>query len=233
MNKDFPGFPEDTLEFLSDLANNNNKMWFDENKIRYTESVVTPMLDLITTMAPRLEMISNCFIADPRRNGGSMFRIYRDARFSKNKKPYKENAGCQFRHEAGKDAHAPGFYIHIEPNNVFIGGGVWQPPTSVLNAVRQRIVEKPEEWRTALSGKPFLDLFGDLTGDSLKRPPRGFDQNHPYINDLKRKSFMAVHPIESELINTPHFINIVEDHFSALSPLMKFITLAMGLPYQR
>ena len=110
---DFPGFPKDFFVFYEQLQLNNNREWFNDNKNRYYESVANPISEFIVCMAPRLKTISAHYVADPKPHGGSMFRIYRDTRFSKDKTPYKTHAGVQFRHAAGKDARAPGFYVHL------------------------------------------------------------------------------------------------------------------------
>lgn len=126
MNTTFSGFPEEMFSFLTDLGNNNNREWFSNNKERYENFVVEPVTRFIVAVGQFLPAISDVYIADTRRNGGSMFRIYRDTRFSKDKRPYKENVGCQFRHSAGKNVHAPCFYVHLAPAEVFIGGGIWK-----------------------------------------------------------------------------------------------------------
>lgn len=227
----FSGFPRDFLDFLSELSSNNNREWFAENKDRYKRSVVAPMSEFISAMDSRLAKVSDCFIADPRPNGGSMFRIYRDVRFSHDKRPYKEHVACHFRHISGKDAHAPGFYCHFEPNNVFFGGGIWRGPTPVLNDIRAAIDADQEQWKKATRGVAFKRRFGSVTGDGLKRPPRGFDEDHPLIEDLKRKSFFAVQHVDVDLVYTKDFVREVEKAFVALSPLMAFLTEAVGLTY--
>ncbi|NOX42848.1 MAG: DUF2461 domain-containing protein [Gammaproteobacteria bacterium] len=229
----FPGFPKDIIKFLKELSKNNNRDWFQENKERYKSSVVAPLCDFIVAMGPRLEKISNCYVADARPHGGSMFRIYRDVRFSKDKRPYKEHAACHFRHEAGKDAHAPGFYLHVEPKEIFVGGGIWMPSNPVLDKIRQAIIEKPDKWKKICKGKTFVKYFSAIQGDGLKRPPRGIDKDHPLIDDLKRKSFFAMHEIDAKLLYTPKFITEVERTFAALSPLLEFLTQAVDLPYTR
>lgn len=231
MDDKFPGFTADFYKFLTELKDNNNRDWFNENKDRYLNSVANPMCQFVAAMGPRLEKISKYYVADPRRHGGSMFRIYRDARFSKDKRPYKEHVGCQFRHVAGKDAHAPGFYAHFEPNNVRIGGGVWMPPGPALFQIRTAIAEKPDEWQTILNNKTFKTRFGGVNGDQLIRPPRGFDKEHPMIDDIKRKSFFVMHPIDPGLILTPKFITEVERIFKAASPMIEFLTRAVELKY--
>ncbi|MDH3925737.1 MAG: DUF2461 domain-containing protein, partial [Xanthomonadales bacterium] len=138
---EFRGFPKDFFAFFEDLKINNNRVWFNENKGRYRQSVVDPISEFIVCMAPRLHKLSKHYIANPKPHGGSMFRIYRDTRFSKDKTPYKTHAGVQFRHEAGKDAHAPGFYLHLAGDGIFYGGGVWNPASPQLNRIRDFIAE--------------------------------------------------------------------------------------------
>jgi uncharacterized protein (TIGR02453 family) len=142
----FSGFPEDFFKFFTELKKNNNRDWFTVNKPRYLESVVRPMGEYIVAIAPHLQRISPFYKANPRPHGGSMFRIYRDARFSKDKTPYKTHAACHFRHEAGRDAHAPGFYLHIETDRVSIGGGIWRPPSKQLGQIREFIADNPSAW---------------------------------------------------------------------------------------
>jgi uncharacterized protein (TIGR02453 family) len=230
-NPVFNGFPAELFDFLAELAANNNRAWFQANKSRYQDVVVTPMAEFILAMAPRLETISEHFIADPRRNGGSMFRIYRDTRFSKDKRPYKENVGCQFRHRIGRDVHAPGFYVHLQPGEVFFGGGIWKPDSTTLNRIREAIIDNPSAWKKATSGATFSKRFGGLRGESLQRPPRGFSAGHPLIDDIKRKSYFAMQQVDQAVACGPQFIREVEKAFSCVSPLMEFISFALELPY--
>ena len=150
MKKSFPGFPQEMFQFLQELVSNNNRDWFNENKERYRNVVVTPVIDFIDAMRPRMEAISPHYVVDSRPHGGSMFRIYRDTRFSKNKQPYKEHVGCQFRHEAGKDAHAPGFYVHLATDEILFGGGVWNPAITSLTATRVQALAIDPVTRTTL-----------------------------------------------------------------------------------
>ncbi len=231
MGEGFAGFPPDAFRFLEELSRNNNREWFAANKERYKRSIVEPMCRFIEAMDTRLARVSDCFIADPRPNGGSMFRIYRDVRFSADKRPYKEHAACHFRHMAGKDAHAPGFYVHIEPGNVFFGGGLWHPPNPVLRRIREAIDDDQARWKKITNARAFKRRFGSLAGDSLKRPPQGFDANHPLIEDLKRKDFFAIQRVDPALALTPRFPAEVTRAFVALSPLMQFLTEAAGLTF--
>ena len=226
----FTGFPEDLFQFLRDLSHNNNRPWFNANKDRYRESVVAPVTGFVAAIGERLYRISEHFLADPRPNGGSMFRIYRDIRLSKDKRPYKEYAACQFRHAAGKTAHAPGYYVHFEPGNIFIGGGIWMPPTAVVNKIRTAIEAHPDEWTHCVASKKVKQRF-TLEGERLKRPPRGFDPEHPCIEDIKRKSFFLMQTVEPPFIYQPEFLDEAEAAFKDAAPLMEFITRALGMAF--
>ncbi|WP_299324292.1 DUF2461 domain-containing protein [Parasphingopyxis sp.] len=216
--------PKSLFDFLRELTDNNNRDWFNANKDHYKAEVVAPISAFIERMAPRVHAISEHIVVDPRPNGGSMFRIYRDTRFSKDKTPYKTHVGCQFRHAAGKDAHAPGFYVHFEPGKCFFGGGVWQPPSEPLRAIRQRIVDKPGEWRDAVAGI-------DVRGNQLKRGPKGFDPEHELIEDLKRKSFFAMHEGTETLARSKKLEDEVEAQFRRAAPLMRFIADSIGVAF--
>lgn len=178
------------FDFLRELKANNERSWFEANKARYVADVREPMLDFIAAFAAPLAEISPHFVADPRANGGSLFRIYRDTRFSPDKTPYKTNAGAHFRHVAGKDAHAPGFYLHLQPDSCFAACGIWHPGGEALANIRNAIADDPAAWQRITQAKTFRDTF-TLMGQSLKRPPRGYDAAHALIEDLKRKDFIA------------------------------------------
>ena len=227
----FSGFPPQLFDFLRELKQNNNREWFQDHKQRYKEQVVYPVQDFIIAMGPMLGNISRFYDADPRTNGGSMFRIYRDARFSRNKQPYKTHVGCQFRHQAGKDAHAPAFYLHLEPGEVFFGGGVWMPPNPILEQIRARIAARPDEWGSIINESSFRERFGELRGESLKRPPRGYTAEEPYLADLKRKSFVLMQESAEEHAYNAEFIKEVAHSFNAAVPLMEFVTRAIELPF--
>ncbi len=227
----FPGFSQEFFEFFTDLSRNNDRDWFAANKDRYRAVVVDAISAFIGAMAPRLAEISRFYVADPRPNGGSMFRIYRDVRFSKDKRPYKEHAACQFRHQAGKDAHAPGFYVHLAPDKVIYGGGTWMPPGPDLQRIRQAIADNPSAWSRVVEDKRLVDSFGAVAGDGLKRPPRGFPPDHPHIADLKRKSFFAMRHVGADEARSPDFIDDVEVAFRSATPLMRFLCETLGAEF--
>lgn len=227
---EFAGFPAQTARFLSELAENNEREWFKANKRRYEAHVLGPALEFINAMEPRLEKISRHFVAIGKRTGGSLMRVYRDTRFSKNKTPYKTNVGIQFRHELGKDVHAPGFYVHIEPNNCFLGTGIWRPDSDALAAIRNCIAENSGSWRRARDARRFVAHFR-LGGDRLKRPPRGYAADHPYIEDLKRKDFIAVSGFPIKAIRSPGFIDEVAARYATAKPMMRFLCAALDLRF--
>jgi uncharacterized protein (TIGR02453 family) len=219
-----------TIKFLRELKKNNNRDWFNENKPRYEEDVLDVALNFIQSMHDPLKAFAPHFTAIPKRMGGSLMRVYRDTRFSKNKTPYKTNIGIQFRHEQAKDVHAPGFYLHIDPDEVFLAVGLWRPEATALAAIRDRISVKQAEWLRARDDKVFNRHFS-LGGQSLTRPPRGFDKEHPLIEDLKRKDFIAVKSMNLGEATQPRFQQQVETAFKAATPLMQFLCKAVGVPY--
>ncbi len=226
----FGGFPETAIGFLAELADNNNRDWFNDNKPRYEAAVLAPAMDFIDAMAEPLSRISAHYTALPRRSGGSLMRVYRDVRFSRDKRPYKTNIGIQFRHEAGADVHAPGFYVHVAPREVFVGVGAWHPDASALARIRTRIAERPEEWQRARDARRFRRCFA-LAGDSLKRPPRGFDATHPFIEDLRRKDFLGMRALDELAACDPDFFADTVQSFRAAAPFMAFLCAALDLPF--
>ena len=160
-------FSEDTFSFLRELSENNTRDWFAEHKDDYEKQVREPAFSLIEEIAPQLKTLSPHFVAKASKMGGSLMRVYRDVRFSKNKQPYKTNIGIQFRHEVGKDVHAPGFYLHIEAHEVFVGAGIWHPDSDTLKKIRTYIDAHPTRWEDGRDDAAFTKAFA-LAGDTLK-----------------------------------------------------------------
>jgi uncharacterized protein (TIGR02453 family) len=218
------------FSFLADLRANNNREWFAANRLRYEEQLLEPAIAFIDAFAPRLEKISPQFRADARPSGGSLFRIYRDTRFSKDKTPYKTNVGIHFRHERAKDAHAPGYYLHIGPDEVFAGGGIWHPATEAATGIREAIVADPERWRRATRSGAFAKRL-ELGGDSLKRVPPWADPAHPFAEDLKRKDFFGSTRLSESDVLAPGFVDEYARVCRAAAPLMQFLCDALAVPY--
>lgn len=218
------------FRFLRDLERNNNREWFQANKQRYERHVKEPLLGFVMDFASHLQKISPHFLADPRPVGGSMFRIFRDTRFSSDKRPYKTNAGVQFRHEAGKDVHAPGFYLHLAPGEVFAAAGIWHPDSGTAAQIREAILEDPERWRRVVTRKAFRESF-ELAGDSLRRAPRGVPADHPLLEDLRRKDFIAVADLSEAQACAPGFIAGLARLWSKAGPFTGFLCQALGQPF--
>jgi len=219
-------FTQQTLDFLGALAANNNRDWFTENKPIYELDVRQPALTFIEHMAPRLADISPYFLAVAKKTGGSLMRVYRDTRFSKDKTPYKTNIGIQFRHEQGRDVHAPGYYVHIDPQSVFVGVGLWRPDSRALGKIRDHLVEAGDAWLAARDEVSFRTYF-DPSGESLKRAPRGYSPDNPLIEDLKRKDFIAISDLSHEDVIGPGFIDTVCQRFRAADAYMRFLCRAV------
>lgn len=217
-------FTPETFKFLRELKRDNSREWFTANKGRYEAHVKAPMLRFIGDFEPFLHTVSDYFVADPRPVGGSMFRIFRDTRFSSDKSPYKTHLAAHFRHSATtKDVHAPGFYLHLEPGGSFAGAGVWRPDSPTLERIRNAIVERPREWATTVKKSPPIE------GDVLKRPPRGYDPEHPLIEDLKRKDFVTTVAFKDAEVCAPGFLVAFAKACKTMSPLQAFLTKALGL----
>ena len=215
-------FSPELFDFLRQLKRHNNRDWFARNKARYEEAVQDRALMFISSFGPHLHKLCPHFVADARPSRGSLFRIYRDTRFSPDKRPYKTHIGIHFSHVSGKDAHAPVFYLHLEPDNCFAAAGVWHPDNNALTKIRMAIVSKPGQW-AKVKGKL------ELEGDSLMRPPRGFEPNHRFIEDIKRKDFVASAGLTAAQVCGPKFMREFVSACRTMLPLVEFTTRALGL----
>jgi uncharacterized protein (TIGR02453 family) len=226
-------FTPATFEFLRELEENNDKTWWDDNRDRYIETIREPALDFIVDLGKRLESISPHFTADTRANGGSLMRPYRDVRFSRDKTPYKTNVGIQFRHERGKDVHAPGFYVHLEPGQNFAGAGLWHPETKVARQIRQAINDAPADWGEVVHTTAFSGTWSlaDDDGDRLQRVPKELDSNHPFPDDLRLKSFTAGTRLTQKSITSGGFPDDLLKKFKNAAPYTRFLCEAIGVPF--
>jgi len=223
-------FTSATFTFLEQLAGNNDRAWFEANKGNYEDCVRTPALDYIRAMGPMLADFAPQFRADARKTGGSLMRVHRDSRFSPDKTPYKTNVGIQFRHALGKDVHAPGFYLHVAPEECFLGVGSWHPDADLLARIRNLIAEHPPRWRAARDDRPFAKHW-HMAGETLKRPPRGFSADHPEIDDIKRKDFLCLCPLTREEVTDAKLVELSAERFAAAGPFMRFLCEAAGVDY--
>lgn len=226
----FSGFHPACVQFLDELSIHNHREWFQKNKSRYESDVLAPSLAFIEAMQAPLAKLSPHFTAVPKRIGGSLMRIYRDTRFAKDKTPYKTNVGIQFRHVSGSDVHAPCYYVHIAPEGCFIGCGIWHPDSNSLKRIRKTIDADPGTWKRATQGKTFREEF-ELVGDSLKRPPQGYPSDHPWIEDLRRKDYLAHCDVEFDELFDAGLVSALVRKFKKASPLMRFLCDAMGVDF--
>ena len=218
-------FKPEVFQFLWQLKRNNKRDWFLKNKERYEEVARQPCLRFITDLQFRMRDISPWIKVDPKPNGGSMMRIYRDIRFSRNKSPYKTNLGMHFSHAGSKeDIHGAGFYLHIAPGECFLAGGSWHPDRRSLAKIRDAIAWKSDEWKKATRN---LELGGEV----LRRPPRGYRGDHAMIEDLKRKDFIASVDFSEKQVCSEKFMTEMLAGCRRLSPLTGFLCRAVGLGF--
>ncbi len=215
------------FEFFEELERNNNRDWFLKNKSRYENDVREPMLAFIAAFAPQLKKISACYLADPRPSGGSMMRIYRNLRFSRDKTPYKTNAAAAFGHRDAGHFEAPSFYLSLSAGEGFAGVGIWHPEAESVRKIRDAIVARPPSWKKAIADRKFRARF-ELGGEKLARPPKGYDPTHPLIEDLKRKDFIGGADFTRKEVCSDQFLNQFTGACVAASPFMKFLTEALG-----
>ncbi len=225
-----PHFTPKLFSFLRDLAKNNDRDWFKAKQSRFEDHVREPLLRFISDSAPRFEKISPQILAVAKKSGGSMFRIHRDTRFSNDKSPYKTHAAAQFRHAWGKDVHAPGYYLHLEPGSVFMGAGIWRPDTPSVTRIRAGIVHDPAAWKKVVGAAAFKRRFA-MEGESLKRPKRTVPKDHPLMEDLKRKDFIVcVHYTQKEVCDAGFLTTFMKDCRGA-SRFMAFLAESVDIPW--
>lgn len=218
------------FKFLQELRRNNNREWFTENKARYEADVKAPAVELVRQLEKPLAKSAPMLNPIAKGHGGSLMRIYRDTRFGKDKTPYKTNVGISIRHQAGKDVHAPGIYIHLDVNECFLGAGCWRPESKVLAAIRTAIDADAKAWKRARDNKPFRSEF-EFVGDRLKTAPRDYSKDHPMIEDLRRTDFIALASLTQTQVTSDQVVSIMMDRVKKAKPLMKFLCDAIDVPY--
>ena len=227
-------FAPAALRFFKELKRHNAKPWFEAHKDVYLTEVVAPMRALIEELDVRFARSAPEITGDPKK---SMFRIYRDVRFSKDKSPYKVNAACWFWHKdadprVGDSAESgsAGFYFHLEPGASMIGAGMWMPPRPVLNKLRETIAEKPGAFERVVKNPAFQRRFGGLDKEEmLKRVPRGFAPDHRAGEWLRYQSFTAGRELSDREVTSPKLGALLEKDFVRLLPLVRWLNGALGL----
>lgn len=220
-------FSPEFFRFLRELRKNNNRPWFLENKHRFDRDVLGASLAFVESMGPGLQRISSHLVADARPVGGSLMRIYRDVRFSKDKSPYRTSMGIHFFHDGSKghEGGLPGFFLHLAPAASFVASGVWMPAPPDLARIRAAIVRDPGSWKKVRS----IGLATDE--DALKRVPSGFDPAHPMADDLKRRSFVASADLTDSEVTARDFSQRFLGECRRQDPLNRFLAQAVGVTY--
>jgi uncharacterized protein (TIGR02453 family) len=217
-------FTPDLFRFLTRLKRNNNRDWFLARKEEYESCAHQPALQFITDFAAPLYDITPHLVADPRTSRGSLFRIYRDTRFSPDKRPYKTHIAMRFSHR-GKDVHSPGFYLHLEPGGSFAASGLWHPEPDTLLKVRNAIVERGDEWRKVRKHLNWDDA------SKLSRLPRGFPADHEFVEDLKLRDLGTAINFTDAQVCSPKFMATFATTCRKMSPLAKFLSSALNLQF--
>jgi uncharacterized protein (TIGR02453 family) len=221
------GFGPDFLRFLQELSKNNNREWFTANKARYESSVQGPAVEFIARMGPKLALLSRHIVADARPFGGSLSRIYRDTRFSKDKSPYKTGVGIHLSHEGGPSMgeHLPGFFLHLGPGESAVYSGIWRPEPPALAKIRSAILSDSARWTRLRKAGITLE------GEAYARVPSGIAPDHPNASDLKQKDFYAGREFTNVQVAGPGFDRAFWDACRELDPLNQFLARAIGIDW--
>ncbi len=224
-------FSDASFKFLRALAKNNDKTWFNEHKQQYEDHVRQPFLRLLTDLQPDLAQVSEHFRSDPKTVGGSLFRIYRDARFSNDKSPYKPWQGARLFHERRKQVAAPSFYVHLQPGQCFVGAGLWHPEQPTQRRVRQFIFDNPGSWKAAAHAPKFRKRYEFESSEVLSRPPRGFPAEFEMIEDLKHRNFVFSRHLEEADMTGPRLRQLLAADLVALGPFVDYLCAALDLEF--
>ena len=224
MHSPFPGFPAEALQFFRGLARNNNREWFLPRKPLFEEKVKEPMRQLVDALNLALHDFAPEYETDPDK---AIFRIYRDIRFSKDKKPYKEEIAAAFRRR-GAAHHQGGYYFAISHKGVAVGGGMYMPDPAHLLAIRERIAERHEEFRHILAARNVRKLLGDLEGETLSRVPRGFPADHPAADLLRYKYYILYKELPPSLATSPKLYAAIVERFRGIVPFLQFLTASFA-----
>jgi len=227
----FTGFRPEAIQFLADLAENNDRSWFQPRKGEYERLLKEPLEALISSLAVRFEARGIPLRADPTK---APFRIYRDVRFSKDKSPYKTNLGASFpwfgddpgdggARSHSSNVHSSGGYFHLSPGEIFVGGGIWHPEKAWLDAFRRRVVDEPGRIRELIDEPRFRSTFGSLGGDELKRVPTGFSPEHPEADLLRKKDVTFGRRLSDREAMSPALPDLIADTFEVAMPVMRYL----------
>ncbi len=224
-------FTDKSFRFLRALARHNERAWFLEHKPDYDAHVREPFQRLLTDLQPVLAKASPHFRSEPRGVGRSLFRIHRDTRFSNDKTPYKNWQGARLFHERSKQVPAPSWYLHLQPGECFIAAGIWHPEPDALRRIRHFIADNPASWKRAAHDPAFRRRYDLESEDMLVRPPRGFDPDFEFIDDLKHRNFVALRSIDDATMTGPRLLAVLDKDLQAMAPFMDYLCAALDLEF--
>jgi len=214
----------ETLDFIKDVAENNNRDWFAANKSRY-EASKADVLTFVDLLIPELSAVDPSFPADlPAKK--CLMRIYRDVRFSKNKDPYKNNFGISFRVKTG--VPEPEYYLHIQPGNSFLAAGFWMPEADILKKIREEIDYNASDFLNIIESDAFRNTFKLSEEDKLKKAPKGYESDHAQIELLKLKSYIAIHPLKDAAFQKSTIVSQLKTAFQTVYPFVVFLRNAVA-----
>lgn len=218
-------FSPETLQFILDLKQNNDRNWFQENKVRY-DLARQDFLEFVEEWIKEVVPFDESALGQKAKD--IVFRIYRDVRFSKDKQPYKDHFGAYLASDGRKSVY-PGYYFHLCPGgNSFLAGGVWMPPASHLKVIRQEIDYNFEEFSGIINNPEFTRYFNpELAGDKLKTVPKGYDATNPALPYLKFKSWTAIHPLSDKQLVQENLLATCLQVVQAVKPLRDFLMRPM------
>lgn len=235
MTETFRGFSRGALTFLRQLKRNNRREWFQAHKETFDHEIAAPMKLLVEELDVRFGTFAPELHGDPKR---SVFRIYRDVRFSKDKSPYKTHAACWFSHRnashgVGGETHGggAGFYFHLEPGGSMVASGIWMPPRPTLNRLRDSIAAKPAEFEKSMSATGFKRRFGKLSEEAmLTRLPRGFAPGHPAEPWLRYQSFTVHAMLTDKDVLDRRLADRIEKDYATMLPFVRWLNKSLGYP---
>ena len=216
----FRGFPPDGLQFLKQLKRNNNRPWFQSHKDDYEKYVKLPTQELVVRIGEAFRRFAPEMVADPKI---SIYRIYRDTRFSRDKTPYKTHTAAVFPVRGLPKNSGPGLYFHISPEEVLVGGGIYMPDPALLRAVREHIAAQPRKFIDIVEGRAFRKAFGELEGEQLQSMPKGFSADHTAASYLRYKQFLFGELYPAKIAVTPRLLPTILDCFEKGMPLIRFL----------
>lgn len=224
---DFRGFSPEAFRFLRSLKRNNNREWFQPRKDEYEQLLRLPMMALICEIGEEARKFAPEIRFDPK---NAVLRIYRDTRFSKDKTPYKTNVAASMPFGTyGKDMASPGLYLHLEPGEIYLGGGLWMPNSAQLRKLRESINNDPDTFLEIIEDRNFKKHFGELAGERLKTVPRGVLPNNPMIDYLRLKQFFVSKTLEENAAFKKDFPKKIAKEFALMMPLLRWINKSQSL----